>query len=84
MLLERLNMVEAQLVTGIASEPEPPTLSPDSCVRELRRGRYQRERAAVQREIDRLQQLGAAEHGEEITSLLRRKHELLQRLYALI
>ena len=84
MLLERLNMVEARLVTGIASEPEPPTLSPDSCVRELRRGRYQRERAAVQREIDRLQQLGAAEHGEEINALWARKLDLMQRIEALI
>jgi DNA primase len=83
MLLERLNMVEAQLVTGIASEPEPPTLSPESCVRELRRGRYQRERAAVQREIDRLQQLGATHHGEEINALWARKLDLLHRIEGL-
>src|SRR5262245_20217575 len=63
-LLERLNMVEAQLVTAIASEAEPPALSLGSCVREVRRGRYERERAAVQREIAQLQTTGAASGGE--------------------
>ena len=63
-LLERLNMVEAQLVTAIASEPEPPALSLGSCVRQVRRGRYERERAAVQREIAQLQTRGAATGGE--------------------
>jgi len=72
MLLERLNTVEAQLVTGIASEPEPPILSLEYCVRELRRGRYQRERATVQREIDRLQSAGLADDAA-MNALLTRK-----------
>jgi DNA primase len=72
MLLERLNIVEAQLVTGIAAEPEPPAQSLKSCVTELRRGRYQRERAAVQREMDRLQSSGAVDDGE-MNALLTRK-----------
>jgi hypothetical protein len=52
----------------------------DDCARSLKRARYSRERAAVQREIDRLQQLGAAEHGEAINALWARKQDLLQRI----
>jgi DNA primase len=82
-LLERLSMVEAQLVTGIASEPEPPTLSLTSCVREFRRGRYERERAAVQREIEQLQSRGAG-HGVEINALLARNGDLGRLIQALV
>jgi DNA primase len=82
-LLERLNMVEAQLVTGIASEAEPPALSLNSCVRELRRGRYERERAAVQREIAELQTRGAAS-GVELDALLVRKGDLGRLIQALV
>jgi DNA primase len=82
-LLERLNMVEAQLVTGIASEPEPPALSLGSCVRELRRARYERERAAVQRRIAQLQTKGAAADGE-LDALLARKGELGRLIQALV
>jgi len=82
-LLERLNMVEAQLVTAIASEPEPPALSLNFCVRELRRGRYERERAAVQREIAQLQTRGAA-NGVELDTLLVRKGDLGRLIQALV
>ena len=82
-LLERLNMVEAQLVTSIASEPEPPALSLNFCVRELRRGRYERERAAVQREIAELQTRGAAS-GVELDALLVRKGDLGRLIQALV
>ena len=83
-LLERLSMVEAQLVTGIASEAEPPVHEAEDCARIIKRLRYERERAAVQREIDRLQQLGAAQHGNEIDALWLRKRDLLHRIEALI
>jgi hypothetical protein len=83
-LLERLNMAEAQLVTGIASETEPPVHDVEECARIIKRLRYERERAAVQREIDRLQQLGAAQHGEQIDALWARKHDLLQRIEGLV
>ena len=56
-LFERLNPVEAHLVTGIASERLPPG-PPLSCARELQQLRVEREIAAVQREMDRLQELG--------------------------
>ena len=82
-LLERLNMVEAQLVTGIASEPEPPALSLGSCVGELRRARYERERATVQRAIAQLQTRGAAVGGE-LDALLARKGELGRLIQALV
>ena len=82
-LLERLNMVEAQLVTGIASEPEPPALSLGSCVGELRRARYERESATVQRAIAQLQTRGAAVGGE-LDALLARKGELGRLIQALV
>ena len=79
-LLERLSMGEAQLVTAIASEKEPPVHEAEDCARALQRTRYERERGAVQREIDRLQQLGAAEHGDAIDALWVRKQDLLRRI----
>ena len=82
-LLERLSMVEAQLVTGIASEPEPPALSLRFCVREFRRSRYERERAAVQREIEQLQSRGAADGGQ-INALLARNGDLGRLIQALV
>jgi len=84
-LLERLSMVEAQLVTGIAGgQPEPHVHDAEGCVRSIKRLRYERERAAVQREIDRLQQLGAVEHGAQIDALWSRKQDLIHRIEALI
>jgi DNA primase len=79
-LLERLTMVEAQLVTGVASEGEPPVHDVAECVRSLQRLRYERERAAVQRDIERLQQQGAAEHSDGIDALWARKRALLKRI----
>ena len=60
-LFERLNPVEAHLVTGIASERLPPG-PPLSCARELQQLRVEREIAAIQREMDRLQELGTSLH----------------------
>jgi DNA primase len=82
-LLERLSMVEAQLVTGIASEPQPPALSLTSCVREFRRSRYERERAAVQREIEQLQTKGTPDE-VEINALLARNGDLGRLIQALV
>ena len=82
-LLERLSTMEIQLATAVAAEPAPPVLDLSACVRELKRLRYDREQAAVQREIDRLQELGAAERGAEIDALWTRKHQLLQRIAGL-
>jgi DNA primase len=63
-LFERLGTGDAPLVAAIASEREPPALELQFCAREIRRARYQRERTAVQREIDRLQTSGAADSAD--------------------
>jgi DNA primase len=83
-LLERLSMVEAQLVTGIASEKEPHVKDAESCAQIIRRMRCEREHAAIQREIDHLQELGASEHSRRIDALWAQKHQLLRRLEGLI
>ena len=83
-LLERLTMAEANLVTAIASEREAHVHDADGCARIIRRLRCEREHAAIQREIDRLQELGAAEHDREIDALWMRKRDLLQRIEGLI
>src|SRR5262245_19455040 len=83
-LLERLTMAEANLVTAIASEGEPHVHDAEGCVHVIRRLRCERERAAIQSEIDRLQEKGAAEHASEIDALLMRKRLLLQEMEALI
>jgi chromosome segregation ATPase len=49
----------------------------------VKRRRYDRERAAVQREIDRLQEQAGERYEEEIVTLWTRKKELLQRIEAL-
>ena len=78
-LLQRLSTVNAQLVTSIAATASSPA-PPADCARALKRLRCERERAAIQREIDRLQQLGATQHGHEINSLWQRKKDLLHRI----
>jgi DNA primase len=82
-LLERLSMLDAQLVTAIASEGEAHVRDAHDCVRILKRRRWERERAAIQREIDRLQEVGALE-GEKLQELLVRKYDVIQRIEALI
>ena len=79
-LLERLNAGEAQLVTGVASENEPHVHDAAECALILKRLRYERERAALQREIDRLQRERGADVGDELQELLVRKYELIQRI----
>jgi hypothetical protein len=79
-LIQRLSTVDAQLVSQIASEPAAPATVVSECVRAMKRLRFDRERAAVQREIDRLQELGANEHGHEIDNLWQRKKDLLHRI----
>jgi hypothetical protein len=81
-LLERLSTGEVQLVERIGAQTGPAAPA-DDCVRALKRLRYERERAEVQREIDRLQELGAAAHDAEITALWARKKDLLTRIEAL-
>jgi DNA primase len=78
-LLQRLSTVNAQLVTSIAATPIS-TAPAAGCIRAIKRLRWERERAAIQREIDRLQQLGATQYGQEIDTLWQRKKNLLHRI----
>jgi DNA primase len=78
-LLQRLSTVNAQLVTSIAATSTPPAPAVE-CARALKRLRWERERADIQREIDRLQQLGAQQHGSEINDLWQRKKDLMHRI----
>jgi hypothetical protein len=80
-LLQRLSTMSAQLVTRIAAEKAPPALVVIECVRALKLIRWEREKAHLQREIDRIQQSGEA--GRDINLLLDRKTELAIRIQEL-
>jgi DNA primase len=85
-LLRRLSTMNAGLVTEIAGHDTPPIVEDaglEDCARSLRRLRCERDRAAVQREIDRLQGLGSVEHGDEIDVLLNQKRHLAQQIEGL-
>jgi DNA primase len=82
-LLRRLSTMNNQLVTGIAGEATAPVTGPGDlaeCARILKRLRCERQRAAIQREIDRLQGLGSGAHGDELDLLLNQKRTLAQRI----
>jgi DNA primase len=82
-LMRRLSTMNNQLVTGIAGEAAAPVTGPGDlaeCARILKRLRCERERAAIQREIDRLQGLGAGIYGDELDLLLNQKRTLAQRI----
>ena len=81
-LKERLSKGEAGLVDEICRHDIAPA-EPADCVRALKRLRFDRERASVQREIDRLQEEGAARFEDRIVDLWERKKDLLQRIEAL-
>jgi DNA primase len=82
-LIERLSTGEAAFVQEIARSAGAPADAAD-CVRTLKRLRCDRERAEVQREIDRLQEAGAASHEDEIVALWERKKHLLHRIEGLM
>jgi hypothetical protein len=76
-LLQRLSTMSAQLVTRVSAEKAPPALIVGECVRALKLIRWEREKAMLQREIDRLQDSGG---GAAIDALLRSKSDLLHRI----
>jgi len=78
-LIERLSTAEAALVQEIARQEGAPA-DPADCVKTLKKQRYDRERAQVQREIDRLQEAGGSRYDQEITALLERKLDLAHRI----
>jgi DNA primase len=78
-LLQRLSTVQAQLVTSIAASPTQPA-PPLDCMRALKKLRWERENADLQREIGRLQGLGAGQFGREIDALWQKKKDLMHRI----
>lgn len=81
-MFERLSEGESRLVAGIATDPARPS-QPDECVRTLRLLRYDRERAALQREIERLQHDASADTTARIEQLGLAKIDLKRRIEAL-
>lgn len=78
-LIERLDEEDAELVRTIAQEPVAAADVAD-CGIELRKRRYDRERAALQEAIDHRQQDGSPDALHEIDDLWARKKDLLQRI----
>jgi DNA primase len=81
-LFERLSKQEVELVRDIAESAVSPA-PPVECVRAFRRQRYERERAALQQEIDRLQGIDARRYEGQIDALWQRKRDLSHRIEAL-
>jgi hypothetical protein len=78
-LVERLTQGEAVLLAELGRPTSAPA-QPADCVQALRKRRWERERADVQREIDRLQELGGAGYDDEIVTLWARKRALVLRI----
>ena len=81
-LRERLSTEEADWMARLAAEDRPPAPAA-ACGHELKRRGYERERVAVQNQIDRCQQLGTPSALAEIDLLWRKKHALLMKLESL-
>ncbi len=75
-LNERLSKGEAALVQEIASEKAPPGKDLFDCTSTLKSLRRARARGELEREIKRLQDIGAGLRPDELDALLRKKMEL--------
>ena len=82
-LLERLSTQEAGLVAEITAQPVPPVLVPADCVTELRRLQLARERADLQRQMDRLLEQGIPSSDDRINELGMRQLLLKQQIDAI-
>ncbi|HJU41792.1 MAG TPA: DNA primase [Vicinamibacterales bacterium] len=80
-LMERLSTQEAELLASVAAEPSAPANFPDLCVVALKYVRLERELAEVQRELNRLQNMG--DTGANLLSLLDRKQRMVRALEAM-
>ena len=80
-LMERLSTQEAELLASVAAEPSPPANFPDLCVVALKYVRLERELAEVQRELNRLQNMG--DTGAPLMALLDRKQRMVRALEAM-
>ena len=81
-LTERLSTEEADWMTRLGAQEHPPAPSAD-CGQEIKRLSYERQRTAVQDEIDRCQQLGTPSALAEIDLLWQKKRDLLMKLESL-
>jgi hypothetical protein len=81
-LMERLSKGEAALIEDICRQEHPPAAAFD-CVIALKKLRLERERADVQREIDRVQEQGSGRDEAQIDRLLVTMRDLSQRIEAL-
>jgi DNA primase len=79
-LLERLSTQEAALVADITSQSAPPVLVPAHCVAELKRLQLARERADIQRQMDRLLEQGISSSDDRINELGMRQLALKQQI----
>ena len=82
-LIERLSKGEAALVEDICRQERAPAAAFD-CVIALKKLRLERERADVQREIDRVQEQGSGRDEAQIDRLLVTMRDLSQRIEALM
>ncbi|HEX4915708.1 MAG TPA: DNA primase [Vicinamibacterales bacterium] len=80
-LMERLSTQEAELLASVAAEPSPPASLPDLCVVAIKYVRLERELAEVQRELNRLQNIG--DTGAPLMALLARKQRMVRALEAM-
>ncbi|MBM62891.1 MAG: DNA primase [Acidobacteria bacterium] len=81
-LQERLSNEESEWVARVGTQDRPPAPTAD-CGQEIKRLGYERQRAAVQEEIDRCQQIGTPAALAEIDLLWQKKRDLLTRLESL-
>jgi DNA primase len=81
LLRERMNEAERAAFEKAVAASAPPA-APNDCVNALKRLRFERDRAAVQEEIDRLEERGQASN-DALAALWAKKMELVQRLEAL-
>ena len=80
-LMERLSTQEAELLASVAAEPSPPAVLPDLCVLALKYVRLERQLAEVQRELNRLQNMG--DTGPALMDLLHQKQTMIRALEAM-
>jgi DNA primase len=80
-LMERLSTQEAELLASVAAEPSPPAVLPDLCVVAIKYVRLERELAEVQRELNRLQNMG--DSGPASMALLVKKLRMVRELEAM-
>ncbi len=81
-LRERLSTEEADWMARVGAQDHAPAPAA-ACGQELKRRGYERQRAAVQDEIDRCQQLGTPSALAEIDVLWQKKMDLLTKLESL-